>query len=290
MATEEPDPKPEGEAVVIAVTRIYNEARTLAHGKEGWDAFYALLEAELRAAYRQGEEAGRQAIEALDFIRNHWSPVRAPGCPACVYENGRFIRCCQLHLALDAAESRARIAEAVALGGKLCISVQHEDLQNRLAAAESRARAAEDEQEILRQARNGANLERAALKVNFDKQAHELGIAKADVDFWCRRADDIAAERNAAESRARTAEHRYELLVKAAKWATEEDIGPIHDFERELTQDPVMHALGTLSDMRRCCWEPVSDYLHVSCYEEVLPAVRALAGPTRKDTPPLHGD
>ena len=38
------------------VQRIYNEARKLAHGVEGWDAFYALLIHELRAPSRVWEE------------------------------------------------------------------------------------------------------------------------------------------------------------------------------------------------------------------------------------------
>jgi hypothetical protein len=41
------------------------------------------------------------AQEKLTYLRNEWSPFSARPCPACVYDNGRYIRACKLHEHLD---------------------------------------------------------------------------------------------------------------------------------------------------------------------------------------------
>lgn len=55
----------EADSVRERCHRVYEEARQLAHGREGWDAFWALLEHEMRAAQdaarREGEDAGARA-------------------------------------------------------------------------------------------------------------------------------------------------------------------------------------------------------------------------------------
>lgn len=69
---------------------------------------------------------------------------------------------------------------------------------------------------------------------------------------------------------------RLALLDQAAEWAEDSEFGPIRPFEQKLKGDPIMSALYGLSDMRRIVWEPVSDLLHVSNFEEVVPALRAM--------------
>ena len=39
----------------------------------------------------------RRLREDLLFIRDKWDLYGARGCPACVYENGKFIRLCKIH-------------------------------------------------------------------------------------------------------------------------------------------------------------------------------------------------
>jgi len=43
------------------------------------------------------------AREAITFLRDDWHPYSSRACPACLYENGKFIRRCKVHEALDTA-------------------------------------------------------------------------------------------------------------------------------------------------------------------------------------------
>lgn len=70
------------------------------------------------------ERTARLAAEgALVFLRDEWSPVGAQMCPACVYDDGRFIRRCKVHEWGDALKAGWDAAEATlarvraALGG-----------------------------------------------------------------------------------------------------------------------------------------------------------------------------
>lgn len=87
------------------------------------------------------------------------------------------------------------------------------------------------------------------------------------------------ADLEATEARLREAEAQEERFKDGAKWAQEGEYGPIQPFEKESPGHPVTSALLTLSDLRRVVWEPLSDLLHVSTYEEVVPAVRAALRP-----------
>lgn len=74
----------------------------------------------LRAAYRslrdhRGAETSAEIMEddartlarlseIIDFMRNHYSPIGGRSCALCVYEEGRFIRSCKVHLWEDAAK------------------------------------------------------------------------------------------------------------------------------------------------------------------------------------------
>jgi hypothetical protein len=45
--------------------------------------------------------------DQLAFIRDEWSPSGARACPACVYDNGKFIRRCKIHEEYDRLAAEA---------------------------------------------------------------------------------------------------------------------------------------------------------------------------------------
>jgi hypothetical protein len=57
-------------------------------------------------------ETAKNRIEALRFIRDDWSEYGARACPACVYVEGKFIRSCKIHEALDKAQKRVEMLQA----------------------------------------------------------------------------------------------------------------------------------------------------------------------------------
>lgn len=55
-----------------------------------------------------------EARENLTFLRDGWSEFGGRGCPACVYDNGRFIRPCKLHAVIEERDARiAALTEAL---------------------------------------------------------------------------------------------------------------------------------------------------------------------------------
>jgi len=55
----------------------------------------------------------RETAEPLEFLRNSYSRVGARGCPACEYQNGKFIKMCKLHEEIDSltAEFEEKVKE-----------------------------------------------------------------------------------------------------------------------------------------------------------------------------------
>lgn len=49
--------------------------------------------------------------EIIDYMRNRYSPVGGRGCELCVFENGKFVRPCKLHVEIDKLEAADRDIE-----------------------------------------------------------------------------------------------------------------------------------------------------------------------------------
>ena len=50
----------------------------------------------------------RKRAEAILFLRNEYSRFGSRGCPACEYQDGKFIKLCKLHEEIQALESQIK--------------------------------------------------------------------------------------------------------------------------------------------------------------------------------------
>lgn len=126
--------------------------------------------------------------EAIDYMRNHWTPVSARACPLCEYKDGVFIKACRLHARILELETRGvslekfdKVAEAnVTYEAELNdLRVAFGETKSRLDAALNRntaleARVAELEAHLVA---------RETIAATLCQRVAELEISLADAEY-----------------------------------------------------------------------------------------------------------
>lgn len=82
-----------------------------------------------------------KAEEAILFMRNEWTDMGGRGCPACHYENGKFIKLCKIHeigqMIIKKAETRLKELESYLVNGEKGVFAKIKALEAQLEHADN---------------------------------------------------------------------------------------------------------------------------------------------------------